>query len=378
MIVIDLSLNMSEKDYRPTRHLLALRATVDFINAFFEQNPISQLGLLITRDGVCKRITDMSGNPAEHVAALQELQTQDPSGQPSLQNSLELARASLAAAPTHGTKEVLLIYGALLTADPGDIHTTITTLAQDGIKVAVVGLAARMAILTELVAQTNGLPSSSAAEASSDALYGVALHETHFRTLLMQHTTPPAVTAAEQKARAPRLLPMGFPSRVEEKHASLCACHQRVSRGGYLCTRCSAKVCQLPVRCPTCGLQLVQSTHLARSYHHLFPLKNYAEVSWEQAQKAGERSKRCFGCNIAFPLLSEHAKHASSNGEAANGDSNRHQEKRPAGSGQASESSRYACRTCGEHFCINCDVFTHEVVHNCPGCLCKPPPKLSR
>lgn len=33
-----------------------------------------------------------------------------------------------------------------------------------------------------------------------------------------------------------------------------------------------------------------------------------------------------------------------------------------------SESSRYACQVCRNHFCIDCDVYAHEVVHNCPGC----------
>lgn len=35
----------------------------------------------------------------------------------------------------------------------------------------------------------------------------------------------------------------------------------------------------------------------------------------------------------------------------------------------ASESSRYECTACGHHFCIDCDLFCHEVLHNCPGCL---------
>ena len=35
----------------------------------------------------------------------------------------------------------------------------------------------------------------------------------------------------------------------------------------------------------------------------------------------------------------------------------------------ASESSRYECESCQQHFCVDCDVFCHEVVHNCPGCL---------
>ena len=36
---------------------------------------------------------------------------------------------------------------------------------------------------------------------------------------------------------------------------------------------------------------------------------------------------------------------------------------------KASESSRYECRVCESHFCIDCDMFCHMVLHNCPGCL---------
>lgn len=33
-----------------------------------------------------------------------------------------------------------------------------------------------------------------------------------------------------------------------------------------------------------------------------------------------------------------------------------------------SMSSRYECTVCGNLFCIDCDLFAHEIVHNCPGC----------
>jgi transcription initiation factor TFIIH subunit 2 len=36
---------------------------------------------------------------------------------------------------------------------------------------------------------------------------------------------------------------------------------------------------------------------------------------------------------------------------------------------KASESGRYECRACESHFCIDCDMFAHMVLHNCPGCL---------
>jgi transcription initiation factor TFIIH subunit 2 len=86
---------MAEKDLRPTRYLLTLRYAQEFVREFFEQNPISQLGVLGLRDGLAVRISDMSGNPTEHISAIQALRDQDPKGLPSLQNGLEMARGAL-------------------------------------------------------------------------------------------------------------------------------------------------------------------------------------------------------------------------------------------------------------------------------------------
>ena len=36
---------------------------------------------------------------------------------------------------------------------------------------------------------------------------------------------------------------------------------------------------ELPTACHVCGLTLVSSPHLARSYHHLFPVRPFQEVS---------------------------------------------------------------------------------------------------
>ena len=46
-------------------------------------------------------------------------------GEPSLQNSLELALKTLKMLPSHASKEILLIMGSLTTCDPGDIGETI-------------------------------------------------------------------------------------------------------------------------------------------------------------------------------------------------------------------------------------------------------------
>jgi len=228
-----------------------------------------------------------------------------------------------------------------------------------------------VAICSELCQRTNG---------GDDAAYAVALDEPHCRELVLAATTPPVTR--DPAATKASLLMMGFPSRVSAPAPApapakttngttaaaaalgvgVCACHGRPLReGGYCCTRCGTRVCRLPCECPACGLVLILSTHLARSYHHLFPLRNWTEVSWAEAW----RSRACHACLVAFPERPATAAAASS------GSSNsRAKESGGAAAhrGGVSESGRYACEVCGNHFCIDCDVYAHEVVHNCPGC----------
>jgi transcription initiation factor TFIIH subunit 2 len=347
IVILDRSFAMSEKDLRPTRNLLTLRYTSAFVTEFFEQNPISQLGIIGMRDGLANRISDLSGNPVDHLRAIAKLRVVDPQGNPSLQNALEMARAALFHAPSHGTREILIISGALLSSDPGDIHTTIANLIQDRIRVSVIGLAAQVAILEEICTRTHGD-------------YNIALHEQHFRDLYMAFTTPP-VTRTKKQAQS-SLLMMGFPSKTVGKTLTLCACHSKLTRGGYLCSRCRSKVCALPAECPACGLTLILSTHLARSYHHLFPLRNWVEVPWKEAVRS--KSSCCFSCRAPFPLVPR--SHGGRGNEHGMTEKDKAKVERLLKG--LSESGRYKCEVCGNHFCIDCDVFAHEVVHNCPGC----------
>ena len=376
LLIIDLSDAMAEKDLRPTRYQLTMRYTQEFVTEFFEQNPISQLGIIGMRDGLAVRISDISGNPNDHISKLQELRTAEPKGQPSLQNALEMARGALFHAPTHTTREVWTIFGSLLSSDPGDIHTTISALVNAKITVSVIGLAAQVAICHTLVTRTN--PSVPVSET-----YNVALHEQGYRDLLMRATTPPttshAKNAAEEASKS-SLLMMGFPSRIVDQTPTLCACHSKPTRGGYLCSRCQSKVCSLPTQCPACSLTLILSTHLARSYHHLFPLQNWKEVSWSRAQASPQTT--CFGCQSAFLVRTAAPSQTKQNRDAA-GTGNKMSLSTTKGKPRAphnvpktntsgvSESGRYECGTCESHFCIDCDVFSHEVVHNCPGCQSK-------
>ncbi|KAK5071181.1 hypothetical protein LTS08_000181 [Lithohypha guttulata] len=151
ILILDLSLSTNEKDLRPTRYHLTLLNTKAFIREYFEQNPISQLGIIAMRNGVAEPISDMSGNPTEHIKAVdKQREPANASGQPSLENALEMARAALFHAPSHGTREILLIMSALHSVDPGDVHKTIDSLVADKINAKVIGLAAQVAICREL------------------------------------------------------------------------------------------------------------------------------------------------------------------------------------------------------------------------------------
>ncbi|KJR87007.1 transcription initiation factor TFIIH subunit 2 [Sporothrix schenckii 1099-18] len=406
VLVLDMSIAMAARDYLPSCHRVALNCAATFVRAYFEQNPISQLAIIAMRDGVALRVSDMGGNPAEHLEKLHEWDNVEPQGHPSLQNALEMCRGALFHTPSHGTREVLVIFGALLSSDPGDIHDTIGALLTDRIRVSIVGLAAQVAICSEICTRTNG---------GDDRSYNVALHDVHFRELFLAATTPPATQAAADQSNPASLLMMGFPSRaIADSHVagggglSVCACHNKPVREGYACTRCRTKVCRLPAECPACGLTLILSTHLARSYHHLFPLRNWSVVSWVAAAAAVRQrgATACHACLVPFPdlpppeRLRELQAAADADADADAGDKERsgdagadtaggrptQKQQGTAGAAQidastdpaaaalnnqlkgVSESSRYACEVCGHHFCIDCDVFAHEVVHNCPGC----------
>lgn len=81
ILLVDLSRSITETDLKPSRLHLVLNTVTAFVTQFFSQNPISQLALLITRDGLVQRLTDLSGSPSTHLAALEKLRPKpDPEG----------------------------------------------------------------------------------------------------------------------------------------------------------------------------------------------------------------------------------------------------------------------------------------------------------
>ncbi|KAK6454605.1 component of RNA polymerase transcription factor [Scheffersomyces xylosifermentans] len=392
IVIIDGSSAMSEKDLRPTRFSMTLSYLQEFVVEFFDQNPISQLGIILMRNGVSNLVSEVNGSPQYHLDKIRQLKARqhnryEPKGDPSLQNSLEMARSLLKynfgnnANDTKNSKEVLIIFGALFTSDPGDIHKTIDNLVKDEIKVKIIGLSAQVAICQELVNRTNHQQKNLGSKN-----YGVIMNESHFKELWMDCVIPlPITTTESQETKASKgvpLIKMGFPTKIQPVLTSSLSSNDYIiefpqlsasdpTQGledakqaieitnnnngggglhsnnviGYQCPQCKSKVVNLPTLCPVCGLMLILSTHLARSYHHLVPLVPFKEVPVSSKYD----SKYCFGCLLKFP---RGVKNDGKNRNAL----------------ETMTSSRYRCYKCSHDFCIDCDVFIHEVLHNCPGC----------
>lgn len=68
--VLDLSRAASAGDMRPSRLAVMVGAGRAFIRRFFELNPLGQLGLVVLRNGIAEKLTDLSGSPEAQIAQL--------------------------------------------------------------------------------------------------------------------------------------------------------------------------------------------------------------------------------------------------------------------------------------------------------------------
>lgn len=149
-------------DFRPSNMAVVANCVEAFIREFFDQNPLSHLGLIVIRNGFAQRLTDLSGSPEAHIRALRN--NLECAGEASIQNALDLARGLLCQIPSYGHREVLTIYSALSTCDPGDIFDTLKKCKEDNIRCSVVGLSAEIYICKLFCEQTGGIYSVALSE----------------------------------------------------------------------------------------------------------------------------------------------------------------------------------------------------------------------
>lgn len=291
VIVLDCSAASAEKDLAPNRLECCKAAMIQFVNNFFDANPLSHCSIIITKDRTATTLSDMSANPKYHINKIRNILAVADSGSPSLQNSLLLATRLLKHVPKYCTREVIVLYNSIGTSDPGNIYATVETLNQFDIKANILCLAAEVFICKTVCEMTQGS-------------FSVILNNAHLVESLQYFSTPPAVlsddSASTTKDTASFIL-MGFPVRkLSRSHlfsfdstsfdfdapaadgtaASILSTnrHIKMCNVGYICPRCNVRMTDIPSECHVCGLRLISSAHIARSHHHLYPLENNDEV----------------------------------------------------------------------------------------------------
>ena len=340
-VMIDLSDAIHVEDMRPNRSAVLLPLMIKFIREFFNQNPLSQLGLIACKDGKAERITELSGSPETHVKAIKKAFASDGiGGSFSLQNGLEQAMEGLRDVPPFGAREIIAIISSLSTCDPGNINESVRKVKKMKARTNVICVAAETRVFKKLTEETKGK-------------FSVSLDQSHLMKLILECAPHPALLVETSK---PALVEMGFPRREprkfgvgagEEDDRDVLTIGPK--NGEYRCPRCEARVDELPSQCGTCQLSLVSSPHLARSYHHLFPVMPFVEVKIDDSDEETKKRKKssdgkddslllreCYGCCIVVD----------------------------ASTGMLSK-----CLKCEKEFCFACDVYIHDRLHNCVGCL---------
>lgn len=286
----------------------------------------------------------------------------------SLQNGLEVAGRSLGHQPRHGSREILILCGALSTCDPGHILTeTLPRLMAANIRVSTFALSAELHICRKIAEVTGGA-------------MGVCLDKGHMRDWLLEQCVPPPAIRKELLDYGCEMVQMGFPTRKKSEIPTLVHASRDtklLARTAYTCPRCRAKIQELPADCVVCGLKLVLSPHLARSFHHLFPVAPFSELPKSSAEQPTI-------ANSAAPVVSSSSALVSKPLDSKLRLPQAHEpttcfaclrligvsnSDNPDDEGE--EMLRYQCPECTNVFCVNCDSFLHDALHNCPGCLLK-------
>lgn len=323
-IVLDSSKAANEQDYSPSRGKVIKKLLKSFSRSYFEQNPLCQLGVVEMKDGVARRVGDLVGNPKDFNDTIDGDST-DGSGESSIHNALTVVQSSLSHLPSHGNKEVLLLFSGVSTCDFSSLLNVIDSFKAQKLRISCISLSGEIYVLKRLCEKTNGR-------------YEVPLNEDHLGDLLQSFVAPFASEASE-KSICSYLVQMGFPVKIGgEDRQGLCVCHGttlEASSGdsGFSCPRCLSRVCQVPMDCPACGLTLVTSPFLAKSFHHLFPVAPFSLTIGCSTEL------RCFSC--ARPWIADHPK----------------------------DTSFYSCTRCLNSFCPDCDTLIHDSLFFCPACL---------
>ena len=350
VLCIDMSqANARAIDYKPSRLQVIYESISEFLRGFFHVNPLSQLMIVVTKDGIAESTKgDVTGtnkrevwssSPHVHLETLKDvIMRSEPSGLPSIQKAHDLALTHLKPGPKWTTRELMYIASSLCTNDAKHINASIEGLRDNHVRCSVVGMGGEMHVLRRLADETGGT-------------YHVALDSNHLKDLIISQKEPPPLVEKNCLSKEAHRFMVGFPKKIHLSTWDLDLTditRPTTFRGGYECPQCKTHCNgELPLRCHICGLNLLSSPYLARSYHHLLPNIEFEEVSRETLKEKQPSSNSstgqiqplsCFCCN-----------------EMLNPD----------------RDLIFQCKSCGAIYSDKCVDFVRETLFNCGSCLQK-------
>jgi transcription initiation factor TFIIH subunit 2 len=199
---------------------------------------------------------------------------------------------------------------------------------------------------------------------------------------------------------------MGFPKRTFDGSASYGFDGNAIQlfSTAYICPRCYNRTSEIPTQCCVCKVQLNSSSHIARSHHHLFPVPNFDELSVTLSKD--KKSLRAYKMLLSEPekelgIRKSYTVSSTAHDTSVKEENVQNDAKIEAGVGvgvgvevevekdQNDDVDFVAvlssckgclemftkislvmqCPLCENIFCIECDLFIHNSLHNCPGCI---------
>uniref|UniRef100_A0A915P5R2 ZZ-type domain-containing protein n=1 Tax=Meloidogyne floridensis TaxID=298350 RepID=A0A915P5R2_9BILA len=251
---IDLSTSILSKDVEPSRLRVVRECLLNFVNKFFELNPLSAMGLIIGRDKKGDCSCGFSSSLQKLTEAFNSLNEASCGGTEfSLHSMLETALNHFRNVPAHTSKECIFIVASLSTIDASSLKQIYEQLKMQSVRCSIISFLAEVYAFKKLCVTTQGK-------------YGVALDKEHFDLLLTEHLQPPPLKPKQ-----------GHQDSIQNEYA-------------YICPQCGSHYCQTPTTCRVCGLLLLTAPQLARAHQHLEPLPAFLESTPIEGST-------CFACD---------------------------------------------------------------------------------
>lgn len=194
-LVIDFSQQMLEKDFIPNTLYMVLSKAIEFVEEFFELNPLSNLALSLIKDRKCLLQSNFKNNPSELISIMENLKKKNstneetfledlnkdsealsthdiPSGTVSMENVLKATEVLMADQPLYYAREVLVLLNSPNSRDANDLTAFIEKINKAYIIVNMLSLAGGTYVFQQICQKTRGK-------------FEVAINEFDFKQKLM-------------------------------------------------------------------------------------------------------------------------------------------------------------------------------------------------